>query len=100
MRAAIASAISLVPPILVAYATRISVIPTLLRWRSRWDRVVGLTWAGTPATELALRSGRSWKVEEEAMMRALVVYASAAGSTAGIAEWITGALMARGHEVV
>ncbi|GAB2817889.1 flavodoxin domain-containing protein [Lentzea nigeriaca] len=32
-------------------------------------------------------------------MRVLVVYASAAGSTAGIAEWITGALMARGHEV-
>ncbi|HEX8866831.1 MAG TPA: flavodoxin domain-containing protein [Lentzea sp.] len=33
-------------------------------------------------------------------MRVLVVYASAAGSTAGIAEWITGALMARGHDVV
>ncbi|MET8764899.1 flavodoxin domain-containing protein [Lentzea sp. NPDC004782] len=33
-------------------------------------------------------------------MRVLVAYASAAGSTAGVAEWITGALMARGHEVV
>jgi menaquinone-dependent protoporphyrinogen oxidase len=33
-------------------------------------------------------------------MRVLVVYASVAGSTAGVAEWITGALMARGHEVV
>jgi menaquinone-dependent protoporphyrinogen oxidase len=33
-------------------------------------------------------------------MRVLVVYASVAGSTAGVAEWIAGAVMARGHEVV
>ncbi|MET9226193.1 flavodoxin domain-containing protein [Lentzea sp. NPDC003310] len=32
-------------------------------------------------------------------MRVLVVYASAAGSTAGVAERIAGALQARGHEV-
>ncbi|GLY49867.1 flavodoxin domain-containing protein [Lentzea sp. NBRC 102530] len=32
-------------------------------------------------------------------MRVLVAYASAAGSTAGIAEWIAGALQAHGHEV-
>ncbi|MDX8034968.1 flavodoxin domain-containing protein [Lentzea sp. BCCO 10_0856] len=33
-------------------------------------------------------------------MRVLVAFASAAGSTAGIAEWIAGALLARGHDVV
>jgi menaquinone-dependent protoporphyrinogen oxidase len=33
-------------------------------------------------------------------MRVLVAFASAAGSTAGIAEWITGALLAHGHDVV
>ena len=32
-------------------------------------------------------------------MRILVAYATAAGSTAGVAEWITGALQARGHDV-
>jgi menaquinone-dependent protoporphyrinogen oxidase len=40
------------------------------------------------------------EVAEEAVMRVLVTFASAAGSTAGIAEWITGALLARGHDVV
>jgi hypothetical protein len=33
-------------------------------------------------------------------MRVLVAFASASGSTAGIAEWITGALLARGQDVV
>lgn len=33
-------------------------------------------------------------------MRVLVAFASAAGSTAGVAEWIAGALLARGHDVV
>lgn len=32
-------------------------------------------------------------------MRILVAYATAAGSTAGIAEWITGTLRAHGHDV-
>lgn len=33
-------------------------------------------------------------------MKVLVVYATAEGSTAGIADWIAGALLARGHDVV
>lgn len=33
-------------------------------------------------------------------MKVLVCYATAAGSTAGIADWIAGALRARGHDVV
>ncbi|MDX8052197.1 flavodoxin domain-containing protein [Lentzea sp. BCCO 10_0798] len=33
-------------------------------------------------------------------MKVLVAFASVAGSTAGIAEWIAGALLARGHDVV
>ena len=33
-------------------------------------------------------------------MRVLVAYATAAGSTAGVAEWVAGALLAHGHEVV
>ncbi|WP_439657815.1 flavodoxin domain-containing protein [Lentzea sp. HUAS TT2] len=33
-------------------------------------------------------------------MKVLVGYATAAGSTAGIADWIAGALRARGHDVV
>jgi menaquinone-dependent protoporphyrinogen oxidase len=39
------------------------------------------------------------EVAEEVAMRILVAFATAAGSTAGVAEWITGALQAHGHDV-